>query len=94
MAKAPVALKLTVPPVAVILFVVVSELSVLTDSPANVSPPEVRLKAPAPLFTTIALPVVFSVKPGVDVFILPILPKVMAIFCLSVPSLLTARALK
>ena len=52
----------------------VSVLSLLTVNPEKVSPPEVRLKAPAPLFTTVALPVVLSVRLGVDVFMLPILP--------------------
>src|ERR1700721_553263 len=55
--------------------VVVNVLSVLTDKPENVSPPEAKLNAPAPLFTTVALPVVFTVKLGVDVLMLPILPE-------------------
>ena len=55
--------------------VVVRVLSLLTDTPENVSPPEARLNAPAPLFTTIALPVVLSVKLGVNVLILPISPE-------------------
>lgn len=50
-------------------------LSFDTDKPENVSPPDDRLKAPANVLTTVALPVVFSVKPVVDVAILPIVPE-------------------
>jgi len=52
---------------------VVIALSLLTDKLVNVSPPEDRLTAP--VFTTVALPVVLSVKLGVAVLILPILPE-------------------
>jgi len=54
---------------------VVRLLLLLTDKLEKVSPPEARLKAPAPLFTTVALPVVLRVKLEVEVFILPILPE-------------------
>jgi len=84
---APFALppKLTLPLLAVVVSdstpeaaraeVVVSVLSLLTDNPENVSPPEARLKAPAPVFTTVALPVVLTVRTGVEVLMLPILPE-------------------
>ena len=48
-------------------------LSLLTDRLVNVSPPEARLTAP--VFTTVALPVVLSVKLGVAVLIEPMLPE-------------------
>ena len=54
---------------------VVSPLSFDTDSPVNVAPPDARLSAPAPLFTTVAVPVVLSVRLGVDVLMLPIVPE-------------------
>lgn len=44
-----------------------------TEKLVNVSPPEVRLNG-CPLLITVALPVVFKVKLGVDVARLPILP--------------------
>ena len=56
-----------------IAVVVVRVWSALTDKPVNVSPPEARLNAP--VFTTVALPVVFTVKLGVVVAILPIFPE-------------------
>ena len=52
---------------------VVIALSLLTDKLVNVSPPEATLTAP--VFTTVALPVVFRVKLGVAVLIEPILPE-------------------
>src|SRR6202166_3393756 len=52
---------------------VVMELSLLTDKLVNVSPPEARLTAP--VLTTVALPVVFSVRLGVAVLIEPMLPE-------------------
>ncbi len=54
---------------------VVSVLLLLTESPEKVAPPEARVNGPAPLFITVALPVVLSVKLGVEVLILPILPE-------------------
>ena len=48
-------------------------LSLLTDRLVNVSPPEARLTAP--VFTTVALPVVLSVRLGVAVLIEPMLPE-------------------
>ena len=53
--------------------VVVIELLSLTDKLLKVAPPEARLNAP--VFVTVALPVVFNVKLGVAVAILPILPE-------------------
>src|ERR1700721_3857771 len=70
----PVVAKITVPEDARAV-VVVRVLSVLTDKPEKVSPPEAKLNAPAPLFTTVALPVVLTVRLGVLVAILPILPE-------------------
>ena len=63
-------------PEAAIAVVVVRVLSVLTDKPVKVAPPEARLRAP--VFTTVAVPVVFKVRLGVTVVILPILPEVEA----------------
>ena len=68
----PVVVNATVPEEAIAV-VVVSVWSALTDKPVNVSPPEARLNAP--VFTTVALPVVFTVKLGVVVAILPIFPE-------------------
>jgi len=77
--------RLTVPLLAVVVKAIVPEearaevvervLSLLTDKLEKVEPPEARLRAPAPLFTTVALPVVLRVRLGVEVFILPILPE-------------------
>ncbi len=53
--------------------VVVIVLLSLTDRLVNVPPPEARLTAP--VFTTVALPVVLSVRLGVVVLILPISPE-------------------
>lgn len=61
-------------PLAATALVVVNVLSVVTEKLLNVSPPEVRLSGPAAEFTTVALLVVFKVKLGVDVWMLPILP--------------------
>jgi len=77
--------KLTLPLLAVVVRAKVPEvaraevvervLSLLTDKLEKVAPPEARLKAPAPLFTTVALPVVLRVRLGVEVLMLPILPE-------------------
>ena len=55
--------------------VVVSLLSVDTDKLLKVDPKDARLTAPAPLFTTEALPVVSTNRLGVDVLMLLILPE-------------------
>jgi len=62
-------------PEEVIAVEVASALLLLTDSPEKVSPPEARLRAPAPELTTVALPVVLRVRLGVEVLMLPILPE-------------------
>lgn len=54
--------------------VVVMLLSLDRVKLANISSPEVSCKAPAPVLTTVALPVVFNVMAVVDVAILPMVP--------------------
>jgi len=69
----PVVDKVNTPDEARAVFVV-SVLLLLTESPEKVAPPEASVKGPAPLFITVALPVVLSVKLGVEVLMLPMLP--------------------
>lgn len=64
------------PPVEFSAVLSVKLLSVVTDSEVNVAAPCDRVMAPAPLFTTVALPLVFRVKLGVVVLTLPMLPAV------------------
>src|SRR6202166_4046108 len=67
-----VVVSVVVPELASAEVVVIALLSA-NDKLVNVSPPEARLTAP--VFTTVALPVVFSVKLGLAVLILPMLPE-------------------
>jgi hypothetical protein len=68
----PVVVSAIVPEAANADAVVIALLS-LTERLVNVSPPEARLSAP--VFTTVAVPVVLSVMLGVAVLIDPILPE-------------------
>lgn len=49
-------------------------LSVVTDKPLKFAPPWERVIGPAPLLTTMAVPVVFKVRAGVVVLTLPMFP--------------------
>jgi hypothetical protein len=68
-----VELKLSAPAELSELFTVKAAVSE-TDKEANCAPPELRLAAP--VFVTLAVPVVFKVNEGVVVLIAPMLPEV------------------